>query len=170
MIAGHGCRGRPGEVVVEYLPQNIVVGESDIGQSPVEAGYRAAIHFIVLHVPAVHLDDSGLVTIGVGIRRWATECLSPVSSESLDMLGMEAVAERMGDDVVGHHPVMPGIGKAAQSLVATGRLEDSPHDLMMTVLPASLQEDAPATRRVQTGLIRVAGVQTGDRTIEITLP
>jgi hypothetical protein len=29
------------------------------------------------------------------------------------MLGMEAVAERMGDHVVGHHPTMPGVGKTA---------------------------------------------------------
>jgi len=30
---------------------------------------------------------------------------------SLDMLGMETVAERMADYVVHHHPAMPGIGK-----------------------------------------------------------
>ena len=87
----------------------------------------------MLSVPAVHLDDGGLVTIGVGIRGRATECLSPVSGESLDMLGVEAVAERMGDHVVGHHPTMPGVGKTAQAVVAT-RLEDSLHASMMTIL------------------------------------
>ena len=47
----------------------------------------------------MHLDDGGLVTIGIGIRGRAAECLGPVSGESLDMLGVEAVAERMGDHV-----------------------------------------------------------------------
>jgi hypothetical protein len=49
----------------------------------------------------VHLDDGGLVTIGAGIRAGATECLGPVSRESLDMLGAEAVAERMADHLIG---------------------------------------------------------------------
>jgi hypothetical protein len=85
----------------------------------------------------VHLDDGGLVTIGVGIRAGTTECLGPVSSEPLDMLGMKAVAECMGDHVVGHHPPMPGAGKMAQALVATCRLEDSSHSSMMTIFPYS---------------------------------
>jgi hypothetical protein len=52
------------------------------------------------------------------------------------MLGVEAVAERMGDHVVGHHPTMPGVGKTAQAVVATRRLEDSLHASMMTILPS----------------------------------
>src|ERR1700674_2622866 len=100
----------------------------------VEAGNRAAIHFVVLSVAAVHLDDGGLVTIGVGIRGGATECLGPVSGESLDMLGVEAVAERMADHVVGHHPTMPGTGKAAQAVVATRRLANSLHASIITIV------------------------------------
>ncbi len=61
-----------------------------LGQSQVEAGDCTAIHFIVLPVPAMHLDDGGFVTIGIGIRTRATECLGPISGESLDMLGVEA--------------------------------------------------------------------------------
>jgi hypothetical protein len=83
----------------------------------------------------VHLDDGGLVTVGIGIRGRATERLSPVSGESLNMVGVEAVAERMGDHVVGHHPAVPGVGKTAQAGDATSRLEDSLHASMMTILP-----------------------------------
>src|SRR5882724_8866757 len=90
----------------------------------------------MLPVAAVHLDDGGLVTIGVGIRAGATECLGPVSGESLDMLGVEAVAERMADHVVGHHPTMPGAGKTTQAVVATGGLENSLHASIMTIVPA----------------------------------
>ena len=93
--------------------------------SLVEASNRTAIHFVVLPVTAVHLDDGGLVTIGAGIRARATECLGPVSGESLDVLGVEAVAERMADHVIRHHPTVPGCGKTAQAVVAC--LEDSLH-------------------------------------------
>jgi hypothetical protein len=54
-----------------------------------------------LPVAAVHSDDGGLVTIGVGIRAGSTECLGSVRGESPDMLGMETVAEHMADYVVG---------------------------------------------------------------------
>jgi hypothetical protein len=85
-------------------------------------------------LPAVHLDDSGLVTVGIGIRGRATERLSPVSGESLNMVGVEAVAERMGDHFVDHHPSVPGVGKTAQAGDATRRREDSLHASMMTIL------------------------------------
>src|SRR5262249_29830092 len=93
----------------------------------VEADNCTVIHFIVLSVSAVHLDYGGFVTIGIGIRCRATECLSPISGESLDMLRVEAMAERMGHNVVGHHPLMPGVSKTAQAVVATRCLEDSSH-------------------------------------------
>jgi len=101
----------------------------------VEADDRAAIHFVVLSVAAVHLHDGGLVTVGVGVRAWSAECLCPVSGESLDMLGVETVAEGMADHVVGHHPTMPGVGKAAQSVVTTRRVEDSLHASTITIVP-----------------------------------
>jgi hypothetical protein len=50
------------------------------------------------------------------------------------MLGVEAMAERMGHDVVGHHPTMPGAGEAAQAFVATRCLKDSLHEPIMTIL------------------------------------
>ena len=65
MVAGHRCRGRPGEVVVQHLPERIVPRQPDINQSHVEAGDRAAVHFVVLPVSAVHPNHAGLVTIGV---------------------------------------------------------------------------------------------------------
>ena len=91
VVARHRCCGCPSEVVVQHFSQCAVVGESDICNSLVEAGNRTAIHFGVLPVAAVHLDDSGLVTVGVGIRAGTTECLGPLSGESLDMLRVEAV-------------------------------------------------------------------------------
>src|SRR5262245_53305110 len=58
---------------------------------------------------------------------WGRRVPLPVSGESLDMPGVEAVAERMGHDVVGHHPLMPGVSKTAQAFIATRCLEDSLH-------------------------------------------
>jgi len=93
----------PSEIVVQHLPQYIVVAYSDVGQSLVEAGDGTTIHFLVFPVPAVHPDDSSFVAIGIGIRDRVTECFGP--SESFDMLRMEAMAERMGNDIIGHHPL-----------------------------------------------------------------
>src|SRR6516165_558998 len=85
-------------------------------------------------VAAVYLDNAGLVTIGLGVHAGATECLGPVSGQSLHMLGVEAVAERMGDHIVGHHPTMPGAGKTAHSVHSTRRLEDCLHPCIMTIV------------------------------------
>ena len=50
------------------------------------------------------------------------------------MPGVEAMAERLADDVVGHHPPMPGVSKTVQAVHATRCLEDSLHVFMMTIL------------------------------------
>ena len=44
------------------------------------------------------------------------------------------MAERMGHDVVGHHPLMPGVSETAQTFVATRCLEDSLHAPIMTIV------------------------------------
>ena len=133
MVARHRCRGGPRKIIVQHLSQFRVRGEPGIGQSQIEAHNRTTIHFIVLAIPAVHPDDCGFVTIRVGIRSRATECLTPISCEALDVLGVEAVAERMDHNSVGHHPMMPSRSKTAQAVVATRRLEDSLHTFIMTV-------------------------------------
>jgi hypothetical protein len=76
VVAGHRRRSCPSEVVVQDLSQCTVVGWSEISQNPVEASYRALIHFVMLPVAAVHPGDGGLVTIAVGILAWSTECLA----------------------------------------------------------------------------------------------
>jgi hypothetical protein len=86
-------------------------------------------------VAAVNPDDGGLVAIGLGIHAGSTECLGPIRGETLDMLGMETVAERMADYFVAHHPPMPGSGKKAQAVDAARCLEDSAHASMMKSVP-----------------------------------
>jgi hypothetical protein len=81
----------------------------------------------------VRLDDGGFFAVGIGIRGWSTERLSPVSCEPLDMLGVEAVAEGMGDHLVGHHATMPRVGKTAEAVASTRRLEDSLHAGILTI-------------------------------------
>ena len=65
----------------------------------------------------------------------AAERLRPVCSEALDMLRVEAVAEGMADHVVGHYPMMPSLGKTAQTTDSTRRLKDSTHIRMITKRP-----------------------------------
>jgi hypothetical protein len=42
---------------VEHLAQGVVVRQSHVGESLIEAGDRAPIHLVVLPVPAVHPED-----------------------------------------------------------------------------------------------------------------
>jgi hypothetical protein len=117
---------------MQHLPQRRVAGQSDISQSLVEASDGPAIHLVVYPVSTVDPDDGGLVAVGPGIHAGSTECLSPIRGETLDMLGMETVAEGMADYFVGHHPTMPGSSKTAQAFDAARCLEDSAHTSMMT--------------------------------------
>jgi hypothetical protein len=48
--------------------------------------------------------------------------------------GHSDLAERMGHDVVGHHPLMPRVSKTAQAVGDTRSLQDSLHVRMMTIL------------------------------------
>ena len=106
----------------------------------------------MLPVTAVHFDDGGLVTMRVGIRTRSTECLGPVSGETLDMLRVETVAKRMPDDFVGHHSTMPSVGKAAQAVHSTRCLEDGMHASIMTI--------APCLRKTMATVERLSGCST----------
>jgi hypothetical protein len=63
------------------------------------------------------------------------------------MLRMETVAERMADRIVGHHPMMPGVGKTAQTVNSTRCLEDTAHATIMTVALCLLNGPRPVGRR-----------------------
>src|ERR1700689_1697290 len=89
----------------------------------------------MLSLPTVHLHDNGLGTIEIRIHGRTAECLSPVSGESLDMLWVKTVAERMGDHLVRHHPTGPGVGKAARCVDAPPRAEEISYAPMMTIPP-----------------------------------
>jgi hypothetical protein len=132
VIAGHGRVGGPGEVIVQHLAQRVGV-EFDVGESLVEAGDGAAIHFVVFAVAAVHFDYGGLVTVGVRIRAGAAECFCPVGGETFDMVGAKAVAESVSDDFVGQHAAMPGCGETLQTFGFARGLENGLHVGMMTI-------------------------------------
>jgi len=58
---------------MEHLTQRSVVCESDIRKSLVEAINCTTIHFLVLSVTAMHLDDCRLVAIELGVRAGTAE-------------------------------------------------------------------------------------------------
>jgi hypothetical protein len=57
----------------------------------------------------------------------ATQRLRPVGGEPLAVLGMEPVAQRMADHFVGHHPGVPCVGLAQQTVGTTRGLVYRPH-------------------------------------------
>src|SRR5581483_9026232 len=93
----------------------------------------------------------GFVTIEIGIRSGTAEGFGPISGESLDVLRVEAMAERMCDDVIGHHPFVPGFSQTAQPFVTSGSCEDTLHIQMMTILSSRRNTLQPADRVSQIG-------------------
>ena len=59
--------------------------------------------------------DSSPWRFGVGAV--SAERLGPVGREPFALLGVEAVAEGMADDLVGHNSRVPRVGQAAQAFV-----------------------------------------------------
>jgi hypothetical protein len=112
---------------VQHSSQLRVCGQADIGKGLVEASDCSAIHLVVLAVSAVHPNDCGLVAVGSRIGRRAAERLGPVRRETLDVMGVEAVAERMGDYVISQHSIMPSNGETPEPNLATCRLKDRSH-------------------------------------------
>jgi hypothetical protein len=55
------------------------------------------------------------------------------------VLGVEAVAKGVADHLVGHHPGMPRLGQAKQTLVTTDSLVHALHGAIITG-----ERDAPA--------------------------
>ena len=101
----------PSEVVVKHLSEPRVLGQPDIRQGLVEADDCAAVHLMVLAVATVHPHDRGLLAKGVGVCGRPAECLGPIGGQSLAVLGVESVAERVADHLVGHHSGVPRTGR-----------------------------------------------------------
>jgi hypothetical protein len=75
------------------------------------------------------------------------------------MLGVEAVAERVADHLVGHYPAMPGASKTSQAVVTAHCLEDSLHGTIMTIVPNLCK--MIAAPRVQPGVNTVGAIRRG---------
>jgi hypothetical protein len=140
-VAGHFRGGGPGEVIVQDLPERPGRFQAGILHRLVETLDRPPVHLLVRAVAAVHPHDRRLVSAGAGIGGRTAEGLGPVRGESLAVLRMESVAERVADDLVGHHPGMPRLGQAEQALAAARGLI---HTLHATRLPG--RRDALALR------------------------
>src|SRR5258708_5482613 len=93
VVAGHRGCGCPREVVMQNLPNPIVVSKTGICQCLIETGDRSTVHLLVKAVATVYSHHRGLVAIGGRIRRRPSKCLGPVGGEPLAMLGVKPVTE-----------------------------------------------------------------------------
>jgi len=147
VVARHGRRRGPSEVVVKCLPEGPVLGQSDVDQGLVEAGNRAEVHLLVWSVAAVHPHDRGFVAQGVGVGGGPAESLGPVGGESLAVLWVETMAERVANDLVGHDPVVPRAGQANETLLAPCRLVDRLHGSTVAY-PRRQRPGSPSRTRI----------------------
>jgi hypothetical protein len=112
---------------VQHLPDGLGCVQPHIVHGLVKAGDRPAVHLLVRAVAAVDPHDRCLVSIVIGVGGWPAKSLSPVGSESLVVLGMESMAERVTDYLVRHHSGMPRLGQAKQTLAAASGLIHALH-------------------------------------------
>jgi hypothetical protein len=98
----------------------------------VEAGDRALVHLFVRAVAAVDAHDRRLGAVALGVGAWSAESLGPVGGQALAVAGVEAVAEGVADDLVGHHPGVPRLGQAEPALVASGGVVHALHGRIIT--------------------------------------
>jgi hypothetical protein len=103
---------------VQHAAESSVSVEPDVSHRLVETGDRPAVHLVVRAVPAVDPHDRGLVSIAVGVGCRTSEGLGPVCSEPFAVLRMESMAERVPDDLVGHHLGVPRLGQTEQAVAA----------------------------------------------------
>jgi hypothetical protein len=86
--------------------------QPNVLQSLIETSDSPAIHILVCTVATVDPHHRRFISVGLGVGGWPAEGLSPVRGESLRVLGMESVAERVTDYFVGHHAGVPRPGDA----------------------------------------------------------
>ena len=130
VVPGHGCVRRPGEIVVQNLPERIL-GKPYIGECLIETDDRAQIHLLVGSVAAVHPHDTGFVPVKRRVGCGPTERLRPVGGKPLRVIGMEAVAERVADHFVRDHPFVPGTSQAPEAVDASHSLVNRFHSRIM---------------------------------------
>jgi hypothetical protein len=108
-----------------------VLGEADVCQRLIEADDRSLVHLLVQTIAAMQPHHRGLVSIAVCKGRRTTQRLSPIGGEPLAVLGVEAVAERVADHLIGHHPGVPGVRQAKQTVSSARRVVNRLHVLKM---------------------------------------
>jgi hypothetical protein len=123
VIPRHRGPGRPGEIVVQQLPQPIIAGQADVDECLIKTRDCAAVHFLVWTVAAVYPHDCRLVTKGGRVARRTAQRLAPIRRQPLGVVGTKPVTERVADHLVVHDPRMPGARQAKQARGTAGRLE-----------------------------------------------
>jgi hypothetical protein len=111
-------RGRPCEEVVQRATEPLVGIHTDVPKRQVETGNRPLIRLVVRTVSAVHPQDRRLISVTVGVERWATQGLGPVRSKALRVLRMETMAEGMTNHLVNDDASTPRMRQPKQALVA----------------------------------------------------
>jgi ubiquinone biosynthesis protein UbiJ len=95
---------------VQHLAQPVVARKPGVLQRLIEARDCSTIHLLVNAVTAVHPHDRGLVAVLRRERCRPAERLRPVRGETLAVIGVKAVAERVAHQLVSHDPGMPSQG------------------------------------------------------------
>src|SRR5262249_28107883 len=100
----------------ECSSQTRVVGEARIIKGLREADLRSLVHLLVLTVPGMDSNHTGLTAHGLGVFWRSAERLGPVGSQPFRVLGMIAVRESVAHDRVGQASGVPSARQVKKSL------------------------------------------------------
>ena len=105
---------------MQYPPEPLLTREPDIAESLVETRDCPLVHFLVWTVPAVKPHDGSLVAIPLRVRPRSAECFRAIRGKPLGVLLVDPVAERVRDDLVLQHSLMPRVRQSQQALASNG--------------------------------------------------
>ncbi len=105
---------------MQNAPEPLLTREPDIFQRLVETRDRPLVHFLVWTVPAVKPHDGRLGAVLLRVRPWSAECFRPIRCKPLGMPLVIPMAERVRDDLVLQHSLMPRVRQSQQAVTSNG--------------------------------------------------
>src|SRR5262249_36112582 len=132
-----------GEIVVQNLPETVVVGEASVCHGLVKARDRPPVHLVVFSVATVDPNHRGLVAVLLGVHRGTSECLHPVGGQAFGVLRVVSMAEGVTHYFVSEHSRVPRAGQFQKAVTAPGSLVHRLHAYVLSGSSLSKAEPIP---------------------------
>ena len=114
----------PAHVGAHCAPKRRIGGQSRVVQRENETIKEPLTEIAHVAVTGMHPEDAGLVSTGLRVRRGSAHHLSPISSQTFDVLGMLIIVrKRMIELRIGEAPCMMGPRQSKKCSLPAGELK-----------------------------------------------